>query len=64
MVHHPSPSPVHAPPARPQPAAGDRQSLLNARIFRRLMPLLVLSYVISFIAVSYTHLTLPTILLV
>ena len=49
MVHHPSPSPVHAPPARPQPAAGDRQSLLNARIFRRLMPLLVLSYVISFI---------------
>ena len=49
MVHHPSPSTGHAPPARPQPAAGDRQSLLNARIFRRLMPLLVLSYVISFI---------------
>ncbi|WP_448869275.1 MFS transporter, partial [Delftia acidovorans] len=40
---------VHAPPPVPGNAASSASAALNARIFRRLMPLLVLSYVISFI---------------
>jgi sugar phosphate permease len=51
---------VHAPPPVPGSAASGASAALNARIFRRLMPLLVLSYVISFIdrtniALAKTH---------
>ena len=55
MAHLPSTASHAAAQGRPHPASTPADSAVDKLMFRKLMPLLIIAY-----AVSYTHLTLPT----